>query len=109
MTAAIRPKFKPGDRFLMLKHADWKAPAATITREGRQYTRSDGYEFIEYVIGFDRPQTDLTDEVDGEPIPYPYSTCMEEFLLPLADKAGDVSPEFGCLEVRYSEPVASAG
>lgn len=105
MTATPMPKFKPGDRVWMLKHADWNTPAAAaITREGRPYTRSDGYEFIEYVIEFDRPQTDLTDEADGEPIPYSDSTCMEEFLLPLADGAGDGRLGFGCLEVRFVPP-----
>lgn len=83
----LRPKFKPGDQVLMLKHSDWKVPAvATITRGGRQYIRSDGYEFIEYIISFDELQTDLTDEAAGLHIEYTGTTAMEEFLRPLLDE-----------------------
>lgn len=77
----LKPKFKVGDRVLMLQHGDWKSAAvATISREGRQRTRYDGYEFIQYVITFDVRQSDWTDEAIGHRIEYTGTTVMEEFL-----------------------------
>lgn len=83
----LRPKFEPGDRVLMLRHADWKAPAvATVTREGRPRHRPDGTPFLEYIITFDQLQADLTDEAAGLDNLYEQTTVMEEFLRPLDDR-----------------------
>jgi hypothetical protein len=76
-------KFKPGDRVLMVQHADWKNDAVgTIISEGRVRTLYDGSTDFCYWIEFDEPQRDLTDEMHGQDRTYDSSTVLERYLRP---------------------------
>jgi hypothetical protein len=77
-------KFRPEDRVLMLRHADWKGDAAgTIISAGRLRALYDGSTDYQYWIEFDEPQRDYTDELHGMDRTYPSSTVLEQFLRPL--------------------------
>ncbi len=81
---SVVPKLREGDRVLMVKHSEWKADCrATIVRKGRPRIIGDGSTRVEYVIKFDEPQTDLTDEAAGLHIEYEETTVLEESLRPL--------------------------
>jgi hypothetical protein len=83
----VVPRLREGDRVLMLKHSGWKADCrGTIVREGRPRIVGDGSTRVEYVIRFDEPQTDLTDEAAGLHIEYEGTTVLEEYLGPLGQK-----------------------
>lgn len=83
----VVPRLRKGDRVLMLKHADWKADCrGTIIREGRPCIVGDGSTRVEYLIRFDEPQTDLTDEAAGLEIHYEGTTVLEEFLRTAGDE-----------------------
>lgn len=72
---------------MMLRHADWKA-AAVGTNSGGPRERMIGEGTIQrwYWIEFDVPQTDLTDELNGNGgRTYEAATVLEPFLRPLSD------------------------
>jgi hypothetical protein len=78
---SVAPKFRIGDRVLMVKHYDWKASCrGTILSEGRPRVIHDGSTCVEYVIRFDEPQSDLTDEAAGLHMEYQETTVLEEYL-----------------------------
>jgi hypothetical protein len=82
------PKFRVGDRVLMLQHSDWKTEArATITREGRPIVVYDASIHYRYCITFDEPQTELSEELRGVVNLYDGTTVLEEYLRTL-DAAG---------------------
>ncbi len=61
----------------MLRHADWKADAYATVAAGPR--KRNGR--IEYVIDFDEPQADLTDEMNGQTDrTYKATTVLAEFL-----------------------------
>jgi len=56
-----------GDRVLMVRHADWKADAiGTIAGGPRQRKNSRGEWYDDYIVKFDEPQKDTTDEIRGD-------------------------------------------
>lgn len=69
--------FSIGEHVVMLRHADWKADAcATIAAGPRERNGR-----IEYVIDFDEPQADFTDEMNGlTDRTYKSTTVLAEFL-----------------------------
>jgi hypothetical protein len=76
--------FKPGDRVLMVKHADWKADAVGIVfGRPRPVTLPDGSTDYSYWVEFDEPQRDYTDEMHGKDLVYHSSTVLGRFLRPL--------------------------
>lgn len=79
------PRFEPGDRVLMLKHGDWMQDASgTISCAGFVRYAARG---VEYVIVFDHPQSDLTDELNGDHLrTYSSSTVQERYLQSLGTK-----------------------
>lgn len=82
--AGVVPGLRAGDRVLMVKHSDWKADCrGTIVREGRPRIVGDGSTRVEYLIRFDEPQMDLTDEAAGLHIEYEETPVLEEYLRPL--------------------------
>jgi len=84
--ADVVPRLKGGDRVLMLKHSGWKADCrGRIVREGRPRIIFDGSTRVEYLIRFDEPQTELTDESAGLFIEYEATSVLEEYLHPLGD------------------------
>ncbi len=85
---SVVPRLNEGDRVLMIKHADWKADSrGTVVSPGRPCVIWDGSTRVEYLITFDEPQTDLTDEAVGLRIDYEGTTVLEEYLRPLADES----------------------
>jgi hypothetical protein len=77
-------KFKPGDRVLVVKHADWKCDLlGTVLGCGRIRRGAHG-EYMDYYVQFDEPQRDLTDEMHGHDRTYQGSTVAEKFLRPAA-------------------------
>lgn len=52
---------------MMIRHADWKADArATVVAGPRERKVADGTMRLEYIITFDEPQSDFTDEMNGQ-------------------------------------------
>ncbi len=66
-----------GDRVLMLRHADWKADACATVTVGPQERNGR----LEYIIDFDEPQADFTDEMNGlVDRTYKSTTVLAEYL-----------------------------
>jgi hypothetical protein len=74
--------FKPGDRVLMVKHADWKGDATgTVTSPARRpITLADGTSDPYYWVAFDEPQRDSTNELNGVDRTYDSATILARFL-----------------------------
>jgi hypothetical protein len=59
--------FSIGDRVLMIRHADWKSDAVgTISAGPRERVNWRGETYLDYWIDFDDPQSDYTDEENGD-------------------------------------------
>jgi hypothetical protein len=87
-TQLPKPRFKRGDRVLMVRHGDWKTEATgTITGGGRPRKLYDGSIDREYWIVFDEPQRDHTDEKNGVNLAYDESNVLERYLS-LLDERG---------------------
>ncbi len=71
----------------MLRHADWNTVAVGVISGGpRERKIGDGTIQRWYWIEFDVPQSDLTDELNGnEGRTYEGATVLEPFLRPLSD------------------------
>ncbi len=78
-------RYHDGDRVLMVRHADWKADAVgTIVGGPRQRKNSNGDSYDDYIVNFDEPQKDFTDEMNGDhDRSYTSSTVDVRFLRPL--------------------------
>lgn len=72
----------------MIRHADWKADAiGTISGGPKQRLNPHAQFYADYIIDFDQPQENLTDEMQGDPgRAYTSSTVAVEFIRPLADR-----------------------
>ena len=57
------PKFRPGDRVVMLRHGGWNHDAiGTIAEPGEPYELSDGSIELHYWLKFDEPQRHFEQE-----------------------------------------------
>ena len=77
--------FAIGTRVAMIRHADWTSDAVgTIVGYPRERVNSWGKAYVDYLIEFDEPQSDLTDAMNGQPDRrYKLSTVAEEYLRPM--------------------------
>jgi hypothetical protein len=75
-------KLEDGVRVLMVRHADWKSDAiGTIVGVPRQRMNSHGDWYDDYIVKFDEPQKDFTDEMNGDhDRSYTSSTVAAQFL-----------------------------
>ena len=74
----------------MLRHADWKADACATVSAGPRERNGR----LEYVIDFDAPQADFTDEMNGlTDRTYKSTTVLAEYLESLEPHARDATIE----------------
>ncbi len=83
---AVVPRFKKGDRVMLLKHFDWAGDArATIVQEGRPRLIFDGSTHVEYMVEFDEPQPEINPPENPEiPTHWAGTTVLEQSLRPLS-------------------------
>ena len=78
--------FQPGDRVVVMRHADWKRDvAATVVGPcpARTVDLSDGSRCRLYWVEFDEPQRDLADWMQETGQTFVKCTVQEPFLQPM--------------------------